>query len=231
MALVAFPFIHSCTVEDQKDKVQEITVQPESALDSVSYAIGMNVARILKGQGFDTLNYSVFSSAIAQSLHGDTLLLHQQEATRYINNYVLEQVRVLSLKNLAIADAFLDSVSALPDVVELEQGVWVRVIEEGEGQVPELTDEVEIHFQGRLPSGDVFDDSWDRNSPVSFVVNTAIDAWQTALVNLPVGSEAELWLHPDKGYGTQGGYYGIIPSNSALYYRLKLIRLPVAADQ
>ena len=25
------------------------------------------------------------------------------------------------------------------------------------------------------------------------------------------GAEAEIWLHPDMGYGTQGGYFGVIP--------------------
>jgi FKBP-type peptidyl-prolyl cis-trans isomerase len=225
--IISILFLTACTQHEASEKPADLTdhLVAKNNLDSVSYAIGQNVARILKGQGFDTLNYAIFSAAIEASLNGDSLWFTKAEANRYINLYVLEQVRELSAKNLAYATTWLDSISQMEGVRLVKPGVYYRIIKEGTGSKPLPTQEVEIDFQGLLPNGEVFDDSYERNQPVSFVVNSAVDGWQAVLPLLMEGSEAEIWLHPDMGYGTQGGYYGVIPANSALYYRMNFIRI------
>lgn len=200
-------------------------VELNNAFDSVSYAIGINVARTLNGQGFDSINYIAFNKAISASLNSDSLLLDQKQSMRYINNYLVKQVNALSEKNLIIASKYLDSISQLQDVKKLDEGIYLRILQPGKGKIPQLTDEVSFNFEGKLPDGTTFDSSFDRGVPVTFVVNSVIEGWQTVLLQLPTGTTAEMWLHPDKAYGTQGGYFGIIPANSAVYYKIELLNI------
>lgn len=226
LQIAAVLILQACSKNGQTPVNQaETEIVAGNALDSVSYAIGQNVARILKGQGFDTLNYTVFTAAIESSMNGEQLWFDPAEANRYINLYVIDQVRELSSRNLAFANTWLDSIAHLQGVREVSKGVYMRITKEGNGKLPAATDEVEINFHGELPDGEVFDDSFARNSSVTFVVNSAIDGWQAVLPLLQEGAEAEIWLHPDMGYGTQGGYFGVIPANSALYYKMEFIRI------
>lgn len=59
--------------------------------------------------------------------------------------------------------------------------------------------------------------------PATFNVNTVIVGWQVALKKMNEGTIAEIWLSPEKAYGTHGGYNGIIPGNSALYFKIELV--------
>lgn len=197
----------------------------KNSLDSVSYALGVNVARTLNGQGFDTLNYEAFNTAIAASLNADSLLLDQTHSLRYINTYLQGMTTALLANNLEIATHFLDSVSRLKDVKKIADGVFLRIIKQGAGVPPGMNDEVVFNYLGQLPDGREFDNAFERGVPAVSTVDALITGWQDALTHLAPGSVAEVWLHPDKGYGTHGAYNGIIPGNAALYFKLELVEV------
>jgi FKBP-type peptidyl-prolyl cis-trans isomerase FklB len=57
-------------------------------IDSVSYAIGMNIANSLKSGGIDTLNYEVFAEAVKDVLIYNHINMDAQLSNTVINNYV-----------------------------------------------------------------------------------------------------------------------------------------------
>lgn len=199
--------------------------QLKNSLDSVSYALGVNVARTLNGQGFDSINYEAFNIAIAASLNSDTLLMDQTHSLRYINTYLQGLSKSFLEKNLTIANKFIDSISHLENVKKIDDGIYMRIIKEGTGNPPTMNDEVVFNYLGQLPDGREFDNSFNRGEPVIFNVNTVIEGWQIALGKMNEGTISEIWVAPEKGYGTHGGYNGIIPGNSALYFKIELVRI------
>lgn len=71
-------------------------------------------------------------------------------------------------------------------------GLQYMIIKEGKGAVAADTTEVEVHYEGRLIDGKVFDSSYQRGQTATFRPNQVIKGWTEALTTLPEGTVAEL---------------------------------------
>ena len=64
----------------------------------------------------------------------------------------------------------------------------------------------EVHYEGRLPDGTVFDSSLESEEPICFEVGAGavIKGWDRALLQLKVGHKATVVCPPDLAYGERG---------------------------
>ena len=125
----------------------------------------------------------------------------------------------------AESKAFMEKTLKEPGVKTLPSGVAYKIVREGPagGMRPQLTDEVKVHYEGKLVSGKVFDSSYERGQPAAMPLKGLIEAWQEALVLMRPGDEWILYVPPEKGYGAEGAGNGEIPGNAALIFRIELI--------
>jgi FKBP-type peptidyl-prolyl cis-trans isomerase len=107
-------------------------------------------------------------------------------------------------------------------------GLQYRILAKGDptGGSPRSSDTVVVHYEGRLPSGTVFDSSYARGEPASLVVRQVIPGWQIALKLMRVGDEWEIFVPAELGYGSKGA--GPIPPDSSLIFKIKLIEIKPA---
>ena len=89
-------------------------------------------------------------------------------------NKFLEVSKSLPDLNLEKGQSFLNENSKLEAVKTLESGLQYLVISNGNGKKPDINDTVEVHYQGSLISGEIFDSSLESAEPVSFAVNGVI---------------------------------------------------------
>jgi peptidylprolyl isomerase/FKBP-type peptidyl-prolyl cis-trans isomerase FklB len=135
--------------------------------------------------------------------------------------------------NAAQAAAFMEKTAKEPGVKALPSGVLYKVVHAGpaSGASPRRADEVKVHYEGRLVSGDVFDSSFERGAPQVMAINGLIPAWIEALQKMKPGDEWTLYVPPALGYGEQGTPGGPIPPNAVLIFRIQLIDfLPAAGS-
>jgi peptidylprolyl isomerase/FKBP-type peptidyl-prolyl cis-trans isomerase FklB len=120
--------------------------------------------------------------------------------------------------------AFIAKTAAEPGVQRLPSGVLYKVVRSGPetGIQPQLTDEVKVHYEGKLVDGKVFDSSYERGQPAAMPLRGLIPAWQEALQRMRPGDEWILYVPPEQGYGAEGAG-GEIPPNAALIFRVELI--------
>lgn len=123
----------------------------------------------------------------------------------------------------APSKAFLEKTAKEPGVQKLASGVMYKVVASApEGGVrPQLSDEVKVHYEGKLIDGTVFDSSFERGQPAAMPLKALIPAWQEALQLMRPGDEWILYVPPEQGYGPEGK--GPIPPNAALVFRIQLI--------
>jgi len=131
--------------------------------------------------------------------------------------------------NAVQAKAFLETTAKEPGVQKLPSGVLYKVVASGptDGVSPRREDEVKVHYEGKLVSGDIFDSSFDRGAPAVMRLGGLIPAWIEALQKMKPGDEWILYVPPALGYGEQGA--GPIPPNSVLIFRIQLIGVLPAA--
>jgi peptidylprolyl isomerase len=82
-----------------------------------------------------------------------------------------------------------------------------QVLIRGHGKPLQTGQTVVVQYSGVVwRSGKVFDSSWTRGFPESFVLGSGqvLPGWETGLRGLPVGSRVLLILPPKLGYGQAG---------------------------
>jgi peptidylprolyl isomerase/FKBP-type peptidyl-prolyl cis-trans isomerase FklB len=98
------------------------------------------------------------------------------------------------------------------------------------GVKPDGNDLVRVDYEGTLTDGKVFDSSFERGSPAVFHLDQVVPGWTEGLRNMRVGDEWILYIPPELGYGERGAG-GMIPPNSVLVFRVKLLDVaPIPGD-
>ena len=119
---------------------------------------------------------------------------------------------------------FLEENALKEGITKTASGLQYEVLQEGTGPKPGPTSTVEVHYEGRLINGKVFDSSYQRKETISFPLNRVIAGWTEGLQLMTTGSKYRLYVPSELGYGTRGAGADI-PPHSALIFDVELISI------
>jgi FKBP-type peptidyl-prolyl cis-trans isomerase FklB len=118
---------------------------------------------------------------------------------------------------------FLAENARKDSVITLPSGLQYKVLVKGNGKVPQMTDKVKVHYEGRLLDGTVFDSSYKRGEPSELTPKQVIKGWTEALTMMPEGSKWQLYIPYDLAYGDREA--GQIKPYSMLIFDVELIEI------
>ncbi|WP_081670965.1 FKBP-type peptidyl-prolyl cis-trans isomerase [Sporocytophaga myxococcoides] len=214
----------SLAQKKSKKGMEQQTFTLKTKIDTVSYALGANIAENLKQQGFENLNVDAFAQAFKDLAAKKQPLVTSEQARTILNEYFAQLQQEKANKNLVEGQKFLEENKKKPGVVTLPSGLQYQVIKEGDGPTPKATDKVTTHYHGTLIDGTVFDSSVERGQPATFPVNGVIQGWVEALQLMKVGSKWRLFVPSNLAYGERGAGESIGP-NTALIFEVELISI------
>lgn len=192
-----------------------------------AYAVGMQIAVQVKDQMLarikgdftntaDSIADDLFFRGFEDALVGDTTIFTVKNAQA-----VFKQKQEQSQK--APGEAFLAENAKKEGVVVLPSGLQYKILKQGDGKIPQATDKVKVHYEGRLIDGTVFDSSKRHgDKPAEFGVTNVIKGWTEALLLMPVGSKWQLYIPYNLAYGERGTGRDIKPY-SALVFDVELV--------
>lgn len=205
---------------------------PESDEERLGYSLGVTLGQSIQ-QDVDELDVDAFTQAIRDVFEGGELAMSDEEMADALMNFQQEamaareaEAQQLAEANRAEAEAFLATNAEQEGVEVTDSGLQYRVLESGEGATPGAEDSVEVHYEGKLIDGNVFDSSYERGEPVTFRVDQVIEGWQEALQMMSVGDTWEIVIPSELAYGEQG--QGPIGPHETLIFQVEL--LDVAND-
>ena len=101
---------------------------------------------------------------------------------------------------------------------------WDIVV--GTGATAAAGNTVKVHYTGFLTTGAKFDSSRDRGEPFSFPLGAGqvIKGWDEGVAGMKVGSQRQLKIPPQLGYGASGAG-GAIPPNATLIFDVELLEV------
>ena len=137
---------------------------------------------------------------------------------------VAEQQMTYYKNELKNANAlWLDANKQKKDVKALPSGLQYRILTAGNGPVATDTTKVEVHYEGKLIDGTIFDSSYKRGQTATFRPDQVIKGWTEALQLMPEGSTWELYIPYDLAYGENGTQN--IPPYSTLIFKVEVIKV------
>ncbi len=213
----------SCTQPAETAASTEVKTE----VDSVSYALGVNIGNSFVQQDFTDVNVDVMADAMHKVLKGDSVWMENQEAQMMLQAFFQKKQEEVNQQkyasNIQEGEAFLAENGAREEVVTTASGLQYEVIEEGTGAAPVATDVVKVHYHGTLLNGTVFDSSVDRGEPAEFPLNRVIPGWTEGLQLMTVGSKYNFYIPYQIAYGERGS--GQIEPFSALVFEVELLEI------
>ncbi len=200
---------------------------PKTEEDRLSYSLGLIMGQRLQ-QDFDNLDVDMLAQAIKDTYAGNLKMTEaevRETMQAFQQKKMLEQQEAQAKAadaNLKAGQAFLKENGKKKGVVTTESGLQYQVLTAGNGAKPALTDQVKVHYEGKLLNGEVFDSSYQRGEPVTFGLNQVIAGWQEGLQLMSVGSKWKIFIPSDLAYGP-GGTGGPIGPNETLIFEVELL--------
>lgn len=197
--------------------------------DKVSYSIGLDLGFNFKKQNLE-LNPDALLAGVKDALSGKQPLLNENEVKETmtaLTKEIEDKQKVLAEQNVKDGEKFLAENKKKEGVKTTASGLQYKVIKEGTGPQPKLTDSVVANYRGTLINGTEFDSSYKRGQPATFPLNGVIKGWTEALQLMKVGSKYQLFIPPNLAYGDRAMGPALGP-NSTLVFEVELVGIQPA---
>jgi FKBP-type peptidyl-prolyl cis-trans isomerase FklB len=169
----------------------------------------------------DSIVTPLFYRGFADILLNDTAVFNMTNAEKLQQNKMQANRKAKAEKLTKAGRDFLTANAKKPGVITTPSGLQYEVLTQGTGDVPQKTDKVKVHYEGKLIDGTVFDSSIQRGEPAVFGLNQVIKGWTEGLALMPVGSKWRLYVPQELGYGERQA--GKIPPYSTLIFDVELL--------
>lgn len=193
---------------------------------SFGYLLGKSNTNAL-----NDLDIESFTEGFKQGFKGEKSQLSNEQMIAVLNKYRKDaeasEMRAFHKEaeaNLKIGTAFLENNAKKQGIKTTKSGLQYEVLQQGSGKRPKLNNTVEVHYEGRLIDGTVFDSSIARDKPISLQLDQVIKGWQEGLQLMPEGSNYRFYVPAKLAYGELGSG-DAIPPNSTLIFDIQLLKI------
>ena len=208
-------------------------------LDTVSYAIGLDMANKLKGN-YPELDKDLFIQGYTNGVDSSNILIDNNNIEGIIRAFFQkkqveqqfeQKAEALKKNEGEFANVkkegieFLEANKSKKGVQTTESGLQYIVLKEGSGGKPNETSKVKVHYHGTSIDGTVFDSSVDRGTPAEFFANQVIKGWTEGLQLMTVGSKYKFFIPQELAYGAFPRQGGPVKPFEALVFEVELLEI------
>jgi FKBP-type peptidyl-prolyl cis-trans isomerase FklB len=188
------------------------------------YGIGVLIGSNLKAQPIDSINLEAIFAGIDDIVQNKSTKLDKNEASQFVQQYMQQAMEKKSEKMKTEGQQFLEQNKSKEGVKVTASGLQYKVVTSGTGKMPMKTDNVTVHYTGKLIDGTVFDSSVERGQPATFGLGQVIPGWTEVLQLMKEGDKFMVYIPYDLAYGERGSPPQILPY-STLIFEIELIKV------
>jgi FKBP-type peptidyl-prolyl cis-trans isomerase FkpA len=207
-----------------KDKDKAKAEAPLTEEQKSLYSLGVLMSQSISSFNLTPEEVAVVQKGIADGVSGKKSAEEAQADVPKIQELQKARMAVASEKAAAAGVAFLDKTSKEAGFTKTTSGMLIKHTTPGTGASPAATDQVKVHYEGRLIDGKVFDSSLKRGEPVTFPLNGVIACWTEGVQTMKVGGKAQLVCPANLAYGPSGSP-PTIPPEATLVFDVELLEI------
>lgn len=195
---------------------------PDDKAHDLAYSLGASLGERLK-QEVPDLQIEALVKGLQQAYQGKPLALSDERIEQILAEHEAQASEQDSQPKTEVAlsaeHALLAQQKSLPGTRELDHGILLTELAPGTGARPAPNGKVQVRYVGRLPDGTVFD---QNDQPQWFRLDSVIEGWRNALVQMPAGAKWRLVIPSAQAYGAQGAGDLIAPF-TPLVFEIELL--------
>jgi FKBP-type peptidyl-prolyl cis-trans isomerase FkpA len=210
-----------CDADAAKTKAKEQAPMTEE--QKTLYALGLLMSNGLEPFSLTPEELAQVQKGLADGVGKAKTDVNAEEMIPKVQELQRSRMAAASAKVAAAGVAFLDKASKEAGVTKTTSGMLIKHTTEGKGASPAATDQVKVHYEGRLIDGKVFDSSIARGEPATFPLNGVIACWTEGVQTMKVGGKAQFTCPANLAYGEQSPPN--IPPQSTLVFDVELLEI------
>lgn len=199
----------------------------QKAAYAIGASLGEYVANLKQGQEqfIGELPTELVINGFSEGIKGQSSLKRNEierilkDLDKKIQEKLEAEAKKAASDNLNAGKEFLKENAKKEGVVTTASGLQYKVITQGEGKAPKKGDTISVTYRGSTIDGAVFD---EQKKPVEFPLDNMIPGWVEGIQLMKVGSEFELYIPSELGYG-ESAVGQLIKPNSVLIFNVKLV--------
>ncbi|CAD5106357.1 FKBP-type peptidyl-prolyl cis-trans isomerase [Zestomonas carbonaria] len=193
-------------------------LRADESPDDLAYGLGARLGERLRME-VPGLPLEELIAGLRQAYRDEPLRLDAQRIDLLLAEHEARQQNADTQRAQAIERRFLVNEKARPGVRELDGGVLRTELRAGQGAKPGPRGKVQVRYAGWLADGSLFDES---RTPQWFNLDSVIDGWRIALLEMPKGAKWRLVIPSAQAYGAEGAG-DLIPPYAPLVFELELL--------
>jgi FKBP-type peptidyl-prolyl cis-trans isomerase FkpA len=205
---------------------QAATPAPKTDEEKAMYSLGVATGRDLQGFNFTEQELELVKAGFADGTK-DASKLKAEEMTAVLpklQELYKTRMEANAKREKEAGAAYLAKAATEKGATKTASGLVYREIKAGTGAAPKPEDVVKVHYEGKFPSGKVFDSSVARKEPASFPLNGVIPCWTEGVGLMKVGGKAQIVCPPDLAYG-DAGRPPQMPGGATLVFEVELLEI------
>jgi len=183
----------------------------ETEIDSVSYAIGLDMSTQIK-KNFPEINIDLYTQGYRNGMDSTNLLINNKDTRGILAKFFQKRNTEIAKKRDSerakefeavkkAGEEFLAKNKSKKGVVTTASGLQYLVLKEGKGAKMPTSGKVKLHYHGTLIDGTVFDSSVDKKKPITHSVTGFVKGFNEGLQFMKKGSKHRFFIPQELGYG------------------------------
>lgn len=221
--------VAGCSGNATENKASQTITKDSSELQKVGYSFGYSFGTNGRDM-IDDLDLDAFEAGLRDAYAKKDPKLTDEDMQAVLIAYdekkkakYMEELQSKAAANKKTGEDFLVANAKKEGVQVTPSGLQYKVLSAGSGAEPKASDMVEVHYEGRLIDGTVFDSSKKRGEPARFGVSDVIAGWTEGLQLMKPGAKYQFFIPANLAYGETGK--GDIEPNSALIFDVELLKV------
>jgi FKBP-type peptidyl-prolyl cis-trans isomerase len=190
----------------------------------LSYAFGMVIGSNLGLDQMDIeFDYNALADGLRAIIENTQTMLSEQEAMEIIEAALYNAEEKQSSLSRAKEEEFFAANGQREEVQTTVNGLQYEIIQNAEGEKPNIESVVRVNYTGTFIDGRPFDSSTEE-SGAYIPLEHVISGWSEGLMLMSPGSIYRLFIPSDLAYG-KDGIQGVIPPYSTLIFTVELLEI------